>query len=52
MKYKVKHIETWSWVETIEAENEDSLVSILDDYEWSLPHDADLDVENEWKEEE
>lgn len=51
MKYKVKHTETWSWDEIIEADDEEDLESILDDYEWSLPHDANFYDQNEWEEE-
>ena len=50
MKYKVKHTEIWSWDEIIEAKDEDDLVSILDEYEWCLPSDADFEQENEWEE--
>lgn len=49
MKYKVKHTEMWSWDEIIEAEDAEDLNSILDDYEWSLPDDANFDEENEWE---
>ena len=50
MKYKVKHTEMWSWYEIIEAEDEEDLESVLDDYEWSLPDDANFDEENELEE--
>lgn len=49
-KYRVTRTETWAWEEEFEAENEEELDKILDDYEWQIPHNAELDVDMKWEE--
>lgn len=49
-KYEVTRTETLTWTEEFEAENEEHLADVIDDFDWDVPIDAGFKVDFTWGE--
>jgi hypothetical protein len=49
-KYEVTRIETLTWIEEFEAENEEHLQDIIDDFDWELDIGTGFEVDCTWRE--